>query len=257
MEFRILGPVGLWADNDDEVPLNGMKQRTLLAAFMLAHGQAISDHQIGELLWGTDPPETFQAQIYTYASRLRRRLSDAIQIVRKGPSYTMRMPTARFDYEEFCTLSAQGSAALHQNRYDEAGEMLRSALDLWRGPALADVTEQLAERERPALDQARLAALENRIEADLATSRHEEVTAELVSLVKRHPLRERFRAQLMLAHYHADRQADAFAVFHEGRQCLEEELGVNPGPALRYTYKAILTGDADRRSDQSVGRPGR
>ncbi|GHJ15533.1 hypothetical protein TPA0908_35280 [Micromonospora sp. AKA38] len=251
MQFRILGPVGLWTD-EDEVPLHGMKQRTLMAALMLSRGRALSDHQIGELLWGADPPETFQAQIYTYASRLRRLLRDSIQIVRRGASYTLHMPGTRFDYEEFTDLSAKGTAALREDRPQEAGEMLRQALDLWRGPAMTDVTEQLSDRERPAMEEARLTVLENRIDADLANHRHEEVTAELLGLVRQYPLRERLRAQLMLAHYQSDRRADAFAVFHEGRQCLDDELGVQPGAAMQYTYQAILTGkrSADSPADR-------
>jgi DNA-binding SARP family transcriptional activator len=242
MEFRILGPVGLWS-NDQEVLLNGAKQRTIMAALLLARGRVLSDHQIGQMLWGNRPPETYQAQIYTYASRLRQRLGPSAEITRRGSGYVMRLLSARFDFADFQTLTRLGHGELLSGHYGEAAEMLRAALTLWRGPALSDVTDFLAEAEVPALEEARMDAVELRIEADLALGRHVQLISELTGLVAGAPLRERLRAQLMVALYRADRQAEAFAVFEEGRRQLEEQLGVDPGRALRDTYQAILTGD--------------
>jgi DNA-binding SARP family transcriptional activator len=245
MEFRILGPVSVWSGNT-EVTLNGTKQRTMLARLLLAEGRVLSDFQIGEMLWDEKPPETYQAQIYTYASRLRQRLGRNVQILRKGCGYTLRLLSGRFDYNEFIRLSQTGRAALQDQRYEEASAALREALALWQGPTLTDVTDHLAEAEGPSIEEARMEALESRITADLALGRHNEITAELVGLLQVHPLRERLRAQLMLALYESDRQADAFAVFHDGRTRLEEELGVDPGMTLRNTYQAILSGDLAR-----------
>lgn len=242
MDFRILGPVGSWVE-DQEIPLNGTKQRTLLATLLLARERVVSDHEIATALWGKKPPETYQSQIYTYASRLRLRLHPGVEIVRRGSGYLMRLSGARFDYAEFETISRSGLVALQAGRHREAADLLRNALGLWRGPTLTDVTDHLAEAEGPSIEEARMDALEWRIEADLALGRHDRLTVELVRLVGVHPLRERLRAQLMVALYRSDRQADAFAVFHEGRQQLERELGVNPGSALRGTYQAILTGN--------------
>ncbi|MFV2118481.1 AfsR/SARP family transcriptional regulator [Streptomyces sp. Act-28] len=241
MEFRILGPVGLWLENK-EIPLNGTKQRTMLAALLLAGERVLPDHRLGEALWGRRPPGTYQAQIYTYASRLRQHLENHAEIVRRGSGYVLRIASGRFDYSEFDALSRAGRAALRERRYGRAADLLRTALELWRGPTLTDVTEHLGETERPGIEEAYMETLESRIAADLALGRHVQITSELVGLVRAHPLRERLRAQLMLALYVTDRQADAFAVFHEGRRQLEDELGVDPGPALRQTYQAILTG---------------
>jgi DNA-binding SARP family transcriptional activator len=256
VEFRILGPVGLWS-HDQEIVLNGTKQRTVLAALLLARERVLFDRQIGEMLWGKNPPATYQAQIYTYVSRLRQCLRDYSDIARKGSGYVMRLTAARFDYTYFEELSMLGRTALRERRYGEAAETLRAALDLWRGPTLTDVTEYLAEAESPAIEEARIAATECRIAADLALGRYDQVIAELIGLVGTHPLRERLRAQLMMALYQSGRQADAFAVFHEGRQQLEEELGVFPGAALRKTYQAILAGDLWFRQPARLSVPAR
>ncbi|GGQ18001.1 AfsR/SARP family transcriptional regulator [Streptomyces roseolilacinus] len=255
MEFRILGPVGLWLENK-EIPLNGTKQRTMLAALLLAGERVLPDHRLGEALWGRNPPGTYQAQIYTYASRLRQHLEDHAEIVRKGSGYLLRIVSGRFDYSEFDALSRAGHTALRRRRYGHAADLLRAALELWRGPTLTDVTEHLGETERPSIEEAYMETLESRISADLALARHVQITSELVGLVRAYPLRERLRAQLMLALYATDRQADAFAVFHEGRRQLEDELGVDPGPALRHTYQAILTGSVDGFAPEAfTGRP--
>ncbi|SDH33731.1 DNA-binding transcriptional activator of the SARP family [Lentzea fradiae] len=242
MEFRILGPVGLWL-NGAELPLKGSKQRTILAALLLAREKVLSDAQLGEVLWGKNPPATYQAQIYTYASRLRRHLHGGMALIRQGSGYFMRIGTARFDFHEFENLSRTGREALRLGRFDEASELLRGALSLWRGPTLTDVTDLLAETERPGIEEVRLKTLESRIDAELALGRHHELISELVGLVNADPLRERTRAQLMIALYQGDRQAEAFATFQEGSRLLSDELGVDPGPTLRNAYQAILTHD--------------
>ncbi|WP_079056340.1 AfsR/SARP family transcriptional regulator [Streptomyces caeruleatus] len=244
MEFRILGPVGAWAAGR-EIPLNGTKQRTMLAALLLADERVLPDHRLGEALWGKQPPGTYQAQIYTYASRLRQHLENHAEIIRKGSGYMLRITSGRFDYGDFMMLSRSGRSALREGRFARAAELLRAALGLWRGPTLTDVTEHLGDTERPSIEEAYMETLETRISANLALGHHAQLTSELVGLVHAHPLRERLRAQLMLALYASDRQADAFTVFHEGRQLLDEELGVDPGSALRRTYQAILTGSVD------------
>ena len=254
MEFRILGPVGLWSE-DLEIMLNGTKQRTMLAALLLAGERVLPDHQLGEALWGKNPPGTYQAQIYTYASRLRQHVEGNAEIVRKGSGYLMSITSGRFDYREFDALSQAGYRALRARQYLQAANSLRAALDLWRGPTLTDVTEHLGESERPGIEEAYMETMESRISADLALGRHDQLTSELVSLVRTHPLRERLRAQLMVTLYACDRQAEAFAVFHEGRQQLEEELGVDPGAALRHTYQAILTGGIDETWHETFVNP--
>ncbi|MFC0528342.1 AfsR/SARP family transcriptional regulator [Phytohabitans kaempferiae] len=242
MELRILGPVEIWTD-DDRNSLDGSKQRTVLAALLLARERMISDHQLSALLWGAEPPATMNAQIYTYISRLRKLLGEGASIVRQRPGYLLRIGTARFDFAEFERLTQLGQAALKERRHAEAAGHFRSGLTLWRGPALTDVTEFLADVELPRLEEARMAALESRIEADLALGRHAQLVAELTGLVAAYPLAERLRAQLMIALYRSDRQADALAVYQTGRRILADELGVDPGPALSKAHLEVLVGE--------------
>ncbi|QKW35622.1 AfsR/SARP family transcriptional regulator [Actinomadura sp. NAK00032] len=242
MEYLILGPVEV-RDGDTAAPLDGAKPRTVLAALLLAGGRLLSDSELSALLWGARPPATMNAQIYNHVSRLRKTVGPAVSIVRRSPGYQMRIGDARFDLREFERLAASGQTALRAGRYAEAGELIRQALALWRGPALADVSEHLAAAEGPRLEEARIAALESLVEADLALGRHAQVLPELTRLVARHPLRERFQAQLMTTLYRCDRQAEALAVFERSRRMLAEELGIEPGRLLREVQRAVLTGD--------------
>jgi DNA-binding SARP family transcriptional activator len=241
MRFSVLGPVGVF-QGGAEVALAGRKQRTVLAALLLARGGVVSDDRLSTLLWGWDPPATRSAQIYTYVSRLRRRLGPEIRLVRRAPGYLLDIGDTSFDLAEFERMVGEGDEALTSGRFERAAGRLRAALGMWRGPALAHVTRFLAEVELPRLEEARLTALESRVEADLALGRHHGLAAELVRLVAEHPARERFRAQLMLALYRCDRQSDALRVYEEGRRLLADELGLDPGPALTSAHREVLTG---------------
>ncbi|WP_371676222.1 BTAD domain-containing putative transcriptional regulator [Streptomyces sp. NBC_01276] len=242
MDFRLLGPIEAKRGGGSTIPLSGSKVHTVLAALLLSEGRVVSDARLSALLWGWDPPATASAQIYTYMSRLRKHLGPEIEIVRRQPGYVLRAPGAWIDLTEFDRLDRLGREALADRRFDEAGTLLRDALDLWRGTALANATEQMIEAELPRLEEARMIALESRIEADLAVGRHEQVTAELTGLVAEHPVRERLRAQLMTALYRCGRQADALHTYYEGRAVLADQLGVDPGEALGSTYQAVLGG---------------
>jgi DNA-binding SARP family transcriptional activator/tetratricopeptide (TPR) repeat protein len=253
MEFRILGPVEVWKDGAREA-LDGSKQRTVMASLLLAEGRIVSDARLSSLLWGERPPMTVNAQIYTYVSRLRKLLGPETSIERQRPGYLLRIGSASLDYAEFRRLTQRGLEALSESRPAEASESLREALSLWRGPALANVTEYLAELELPSLEEARMAALESRIEADLALDPSPRLVAELTGLVAAYPLRERLRAQLMTALLRNDRQADALGVYQDGRRVLAEELGVDPSPTLSRAYQEILAGDVGTAtlSDQAA-----
>lgn len=242
LEFRILGPVGAWSDNV-EIPLGGSKQRTILANLLLADGWIVSDSDLSEVLWQQNPPSTYQAQIYTYASRLRSHLGEEATISRRGHGYCMETGNARFDLKEFEELAKAGRSAMREGSAERAAKSFRAALDLWTGPTLTAVTERLVENERPRIELARTEVLESRIDADLLLGRHHGLIGELSQLVSAHPLRESFRAKLMVALYRSDRQAEAFAVFREGRALLREQLGVDPGSALRRAHQEILTDD--------------
>ncbi|GIG56664.1 SARP family transcriptional regulator [Longispora fulva] len=239
MEFRVLGPVEVWKDGA-EIPLDGSKQRTVLAALLLADGRIVSDERLSSLLWGENPPATLNAQICTYVSRLRKSADPGMEILRQRPGYLIRLDGARYDHGDFERLAQTGRAALRDGRHADAAEQLRAALALWRGPALANVTEFLLGAEQLRLEEARIAVLESRIDADLALGRHAPLVPELTGLVAEHPLREGLRAQLMTALYRCDRQADALAVYHDGRKVLVDELGVDPGPTLSKAHHDIL-----------------
>ncbi|MFE7129413.1 BTAD domain-containing putative transcriptional regulator [Streptomyces sp. NPDC057638] len=241
MDFSLLGPVEARRDGRP-IGLSGTKMRTLLAALLIARGRVVPDSRLSWLLWGVCPPTTMNAQIYTYVSRLRKLLEPEVTIARRAPGYVIETGDSRIDVVEFERLERAGRAALRAARYEEAGALLGRALDLWRGPALANTTELLVEQEESHWEEGRAAALENRVEACLALGQHQQLTAELVRLVGDFPLRERMRAQLMTALCRSGRQADALRVFHEGRRVLADELGVDPGAELTGTYQAVLDG---------------
>lgn len=244
MEFRILGPIEA-SRNGDRIALSGMKAQTVLAALLLARGRVVSDARLSTLLWGWNPPATMSAQIYTYVSRLRKRLGPEVDLVRQPPGYLILTNDARVDAVEFERLDTEGRRAHAERRFDRAAALLRSALDLWRGPALANVTEHLAEAELPRLEEAWTATLEHRIDADLAIGRHHDLVPELAGLVARFPVRESLRAQFMTALSHSGRQSDALNTYHQGRRLLADELGVDPGPELTRAYYAVLEGDLE------------
>lgn len=241
MEYRILGPVEV-RHNGNELPLDGSKQRTVLAALLIAGKRMLSDAEITGYVWGGFPPTTVSAQIYTYVSRLRRVLGEHASITRRSPGYLLQIGSSRFDLAEFEEQALGGQAALLDGRYEESARLLRSALALWRGPALVNVSEYLTDAEGPQLEEARISALAGRVGADLALGRQVSLLPELTRLVRMYPLQERFRAQLMTVLYRCDRQADALVLYEQGRRMLADELGVDPGQLLRRVHYAILTG---------------
>lgn len=244
IEYRVLGPVEVVRDGKD-VPLDGAKQKTVLAALLLAEKSFLTDGQLTDYLWGERHPATVNAQIYTHVSRLRKILGPGVDVKRRAPGYLLRPGEFRLDLRDFEEDARLGLAALAAGRYEESSRRLGAALERWRGPALADTTDQLVAAERPRLEEARVSVLESRLEAELALGRYAQTLPELTRLVRQYPLRERFRAQLMTGFYRCDRQADALGVYQEGRRILAEELGVDPGSGLRAVYHSILTSAAD------------
>ncbi|WP_406394299.1 BTAD domain-containing putative transcriptional regulator [Streptomyces sp. NBC_00887] len=254
MDFRVLGPVEAHKDGT-RVALSGSKVHTVLATLLLARGRVVSDTRLNTLLWGWEPPATSGAQIYTYMSRLRKLLGDEVRIERRQPGYLLAAPHCRVDLLEFERLEKLGRAALRRKRFGEAGALLTEALGHWRGSALSNVTEHLADAELPQLEEARMHALESRIEADLALGRHEQLTGELTGLVAQFPLREKLRAQLMTAYYRGGRQSDALQSYYEGRSLLADQLGIDPGEALGSTYAAVLAGNRGPGPGSRIQQP--
>lgn len=241
MEFQLLGPVEA-REGGLRVPLAGAKIHTVLAALLLAQGRVVTDSRLSALLWGSAPPATMSAQLYTYVSRLRGRLGPRVDLVRRPLGYALLAPGSRTDLAEFERLHRLGRAALAERRWADADGPLRRALGLWQGPALANVTPYLADAELPRLEETRAAVLELRIGTDLALGRHGDLVPELTGLVAEFPVRERLRAQLMTALHGCGRRGDALRVYEEGRRILAEELGVPPSADLLHTRREVLSG---------------
>jgi DNA-binding SARP family transcriptional activator len=240
MEFRILGPIEV-ADGDDVIPLASAKQRALLAILILSANEVVSADRLIDELWGEQSPESGRTALQVLVSKLRKALGDAGSLLAtRPPGYLIRLEREQLDLYRFERLVSEADAAEPAN----AAGKLREALALWRGAALADLAyESFAQPSIGRLEELRVAALEKRIEADLAAGHHGDLIAELEGLVAEHPLREGLRAQLMVAQYRCGRQADALAAYHAARRTLIDELGIEPGPLLRELEQAILRQD--------------
>ncbi|MDP9307169.1 MAG: SIR2 family protein [Actinomycetota bacterium] len=238
LEFRILGPLEV-VDGEEVLHLGGQKQRALLALLLLDPNRVVSTDRIVDALWGEQPPRTAATSLQNFVSQLRK-LVGPEALVTKPPGYELRLAGEQLDLERFRRLvdGARGEPP------EERSERLRSALALWRGPPLADLGfESFAQSEIVRLEEFRLAVVEDRVEAELEAGRHAELAGELETLAEEHPLRERLRAQLMLALYRAGRQAEALQIYHDTRRVLVEELGIDPSPSLQQLHGSILRQD--------------
>ena len=240
-ELRILGPVEALREGTS-VEVQQRNQRALLAYLALHRGQRLRVSSIVDALW-TAPPKTARNMLQVYVSALRRALGrDAIAT--RGGAYELRVEASAVDALRFAVLVEEGRQSLRAGAFAAAVETLRGALALWRGDALADVgPAPFAEAERARLEDMRLLALEDLMDAELALGNQLEVVGSLEALVAQHPLRERLRGQLMMALYRAGRQADALASYREGRTRLVESLGIEPRIELRLLERAILSQD--------------
>ena len=247
MEVRLLGPLEL-ADGGRLIAYGGARQRAVLALLVLHANQVVPSERVLLELWGEDAPPGAANALQAAVSRLRRALPEG-RLVTRPPGYLFRAFADEVDLGRFERLLAQGRQALAEGAAAEAAEILGLALELWRGPALADFRyEPFAQAEIARLDELRLVCLEERIEADLALGAGGELVGELQRLVGEHPLRERLRGQLMLALYRSGRQAEALEAYREVRELLLEELGLEPAPALGELETAILRHDPALRS---------
>ena len=246
MDFRLLGPLEV-LDQGRVLPLGGAKQRALLAVLLLRPNEVVSVDRLIDELWGEEPPSTATKVVQVYVSQLRKSLAgDKSQpvIETRPPGYAVRVEPGRLDVECFEGLLSRARRRRSAGDLEETASVLREALALWRGEALADFAyEPFAQAAIARLEELRLVALEERIEADLAVGRHAEVVAELETLVAEEPLREGLRGQLMLALYRSGRQAEGLEAYQQARRVLVEQLGIEPGPALQELEKAILRQD--------------
>ena len=249
MDFRLLGPLEAVRDGRS-VSIGGAKQRAVLALLLLHANEVVSRDRLIDELWGDRSPGTAAHSLDVQISRLRKVLGPEQPLVTRGGGYVLEVEPEQIDARRFERLLEEGRRANAAGEPTAALAALDAGLALWRGGALADLAyESFARTEVERLEELRLLATEERVEAGLALGRHQALIAELEALIAKHPLRERLRGQLMLALYRSARQAEALRVYGETRTRLVDELGIEPGPALRELEQAIL------RHDPALDRP--
>ena len=246
MEFRILGPLEI-LDGDRPRTLKGSRARALLVLLLTSANEVVSTDRLVDELWGARPPRAAANALQYHVSRLRRALPGEDVIVTREPGYLIRVEPDELDLLRFERLVADA----WDRQPEDAARILREALALWRGPALADLErESFAQAEIRRLEELRLVAFERRIDADLALGRRAELVGELEALVRKHPYRETLRAQLMQALYGSGRQAEALDAYRETRRLLVDELGIEPSPGIQQLEQAILRQDPALDSPQ-------
>jgi DNA-binding SARP family transcriptional activator len=251
VEFRVLGPLEV-REGSRIVPIGRPLSRLLLGYLLLHANEPASAERLIDELWGETPPRTAVASLQNHVSRLRKAVgTDRLRLETRG--YVLRVGLDELDSMRFEALIGEAEQA----RADIAAMKLRQALALWRGEPFAEFAYQpFVDAARQRLEEMRLAALERRIEADLALGRDESLVAELERLVQEHPFRERLRGLVMVALYRAGRQADALGVYRETRAALVQELGIEPSPKLQALERAILNQapELDPRLERSLER---
>ncbi|MFC8360732.1 BTAD domain-containing putative transcriptional regulator [Streptomyces griseorubiginosus] len=244
MRLAVLGPVRAW-QRDEEVDLGSPQQRGLLALLLLHEGRPVGTEAIVEALWGEHEPRGARGTIRTYVYRLRPILGDMAVIESTGSGYRLTVREGTFDLRKFRELTAQANRARRAGAAASAADLLRQALGTWQGPALSGVRGPFFDLERDRLEELRLAALEEVFDLELEVGGPTDLTSEIRAAVREHPLRERLHEQLMLALFRSGRRAEALAAFRHTRRLLRDELGVDPGPALRSLHDRILREDED------------
>jgi YVTN family beta-propeller protein len=238
MQFRLLGPLEVETDGA-LLPIGSRQPRALLAVLLLDANHVVSRDRLIDAVWGERPPERASNALQVYVSQLRKTLGRD-RIVTQPSGYSIRVADGELDLGRFELLVAEARGA----EPAVAVRSLQSAVALWRGPPLDDLADApFAEAERRRLQELRLAAVEQRVDADLELGRHAELVPQLESIVHEYPLRERPRAQLMLALYRSGRQAEALDVYRQGRRLLQDELGLEPGESLKQLERSILAHD--------------
>ncbi|MEU4232695.1 BTAD domain-containing putative transcriptional regulator [Nonomuraea sp. NPDC026600] len=249
LRFAVLGPVRAWRDGK-EVDLGTPLQRSILAMLLLREGRAVTPTEMIDAVWGEEAPPRALGALRTYVSRLRTVLepgraarSRPELLTSVGRGYALRLPEGSLDLTRFERGTHEAEAARRAGKPREAAQALRAALSLFEGEPLAGAVGPYAEHQRDRLVERRISVVETLMDVDLELGEHAAVVSELIALTAEHPLRERLRAQLMLAYYRCGRQGDALAVFTETREALIEELGIEPGHELTALHQRILAAD--------------
>ena len=253
LEFRILGPLEVVGD-DGPISLGGPKQRATLAILLLDANRVVSVDRLADDLYSGAAPVTAVTQVQRQISELRKVLG-ASAIQTRAPGYVIRLAPDELDLKRFERRAEEAARALATGDASTAARLLADALDVWRGPPLADLAhEPFAQISIERLEEIRLAAVEQRVEAELALGSHVRLVGELEALVAEHPLREHFYGQLMLALYRSGRQAEALDVYRRVREALVEEFGIEPTSALRALERTILTQDTSLDLEHAAPR---
>jgi DNA-binding SARP family transcriptional activator/streptogramin lyase len=243
MEFRLLGPLEALRDGHP-VALGGAKPRTLLALLLLNANEVVSRDRLIEALWPDQPPGSAEHSLDVQISRLRKALAPDEPLLTRSGGYVLEVAAEQIDVHRFEQLVEEGRRANAADRPESALGALEAALVLWRGPALGDLAyEEFARSEAERLEELRLVATEERIDAELTLGRHDAQVPELRALVAEHPLRERLQGQLMLALYRSGRQSEALRVYDEARTRLADELGLEPSSTMKELERSMLRQD--------------
>jgi DNA-binding SARP family transcriptional activator/tetratricopeptide (TPR) repeat protein len=247
VRFGLLGPLVVASEDGGAVPVDGARLRVLLAALLLQAPKPVLGEALAEAVWDGAPPPGAARTLRSHVGRLRRVLGpEAGRLVALEPGYLIRAEPAELDVLEFERLCQVAGTALREKAWQTAADAAAAALGLWRGQPLVDVPSQvLRDSVVPRFERLRVQVLEDRAEAGLRLGQHERLLADLHEMVAAHPLRERFRGQLMLALYRSGRQAEALVAYQDARKVLAGELGIEPGPELRHLHERILVGDGD------------
>jgi DNA-binding SARP family transcriptional activator len=248
MKFAVLGSIEV-TDDARPLELGGVKQRAILGYLVLNANKVVPTSRILKAMWNDNPPATARKMVQNAVSGIRRVLigqQDGLPALRTHPpGYELRVCTDDVDLFRFRALAKDGRQAIADGEPERGAELLRAALSLWRGPALADLVEAgYRWSELAAVEDERLSTLEDRLDAELVCGRHREITPELEVLTATEPLRERLCQQFMLALYRSGRQADALRVYRRTREALVDSLGLEPGRALQELQQRILGHDA-------------
>ncbi|WLQ32275.1 BTAD domain-containing putative transcriptional regulator [Streptomyces castrisilvae] len=244
VRFRVLGPVEILI-RDKPVPLRAGRQQTVLSMLLLEANHVVGTDRLIDAVWGDDPPTTAGSQIQICVSALRRILAEAGGIIEtRAPGYLIRLSPDQLDMQVFQDTVTEAGRVSRAGEVAEAAALLRDALALWSGNALASVTSRLVRAKAARLDQTRLSVYEECLDRELQLGRHRELVTELMTLVSQNPLRERLCGQLMLSLYRSGRQAEALEVYRTARTELVDQLGIEPGEELRRLERAILAQEA-------------
>jgi YVTN family beta-propeller protein len=259
VRFFLLGPFEVRED-DRQIPVTGRRQKVLLALLLLRPGEVVARDRLIEELWRGNPPPTAENALHGLVAQVRKLLefSDRPMLITRAPGYALEVDPKAIDIHQFESIVDQGHVSLAEGRNEVAAELLREALALWRGRPFDDLGDApFVQAEAARLEELRLRALEDRIEADLGIGHAEDLVSELQVLVGREPYRERLRSQLMRALYRSGRQAEALASYRDARRLFVGELGIEPSPELQALERAILQQDASLLGPVQKGRPAR